>query len=116
MKINNYYFKLFVLTLLINLNFLLIGLTSSDPTETSVAIDTQVMRPIKGESRLVSNDMKFRSFVCLAISRGVFIQWLAELPLLGGKPREDVIFMIFYEQSGHIYMHHIHFIFIYRYS
>ena len=48
-------------------------------------MDIQVMRPIKGESRLVTNDMKFRSFICLAISRGIFIQWLSELPTLGGK-------------------------------
>lgn len=61
------------------------GLTTSDPTVTSVAVDMQVMRPIKGESRLVTNDMKFRSFICLAISRGIFIQWLSELPTLGGK-------------------------------
>lgn len=61
-----------------------VGLSMSEPSSVSLSIDSQVMRPIKGEGRLVSGDMKFRSFVCLAISRGLFLQWLTELPLMEG--------------------------------
>ena len=39
-----------------------------------------MLRPIRAETRLSDNHIRFRSFVCLAISRGVFVDWLTQLP------------------------------------
>jgi hypothetical protein len=56
------------------------NMTSPDVTSlVSTTID-DIIKAVKAENRLTNGHMKFRSFICLAISRGSFVQWLTDIP------------------------------------
>jgi len=44
------------------------------------AFDKQILQPIGYLKSLKDNNMKFRTFVCLAMSKGMLCDWLEALP------------------------------------
>jgi len=44
------------------------------------AFDKQILQPIGSLKSLKDNNMKFRTFVCLAMSKGMLCDWLEALP------------------------------------
>ncbi len=61
------------------------NLYSASGSNIYAVIESRVLKPIRGEGRLINNHMRFRAFVCLCISRGIFLQWMTDLPLLKGE-------------------------------
>ena len=49
------------------------------------AFDKQILQPIRAIKTLDNNNIKFRTFICLAMSKGMLSDWLEALPKQKGK-------------------------------